>query len=95
MELIRGMGPEEMTNFEKYSKQLTVQTREQNFAWNEDDKTIPAGWKSRLGGSKWMFLSPSAEQFPTRVAALQHQVQGGQDSRQVDEMRSLAMEHEG
>jgi len=72
-----------------------VQTREQNFAWNEDDKTIPAGWKSRLGGSKWMFLSPSAEQLPTRVAALQHQVQGGQDSRQVDEMRSLAMEHEG
>ena len=28
LELIQGMGPEEMTNFEKYSKQLTVQTRE-------------------------------------------------------------------
>jgi len=95
LELIRGMAPEDMTNFEKYSKQLTVQTREQNFVWNEDDKSIPAGWKSRLGGSKWMFLSPSGEQFPTRVAALQRLVQGGQDSRQVDEMRSLAMEHEG
>ena len=47
------------------------QLRLLRYSWNEDDKSIPGGWRSRYTGSKMFILSPSGQQFPSRLAILQ------------------------
>ena len=88
------LGEEEVAQFKMFSDLRSVQTRVEKYEWNEDDKTIPAGWKSRIGGSKYFFLSPEGQQFPSRVAILQHMIQEETDADALEEMRDFTI-HEG
>ena len=71
------------------------QLRLLRYSWNEDDKSIPGGWRSRYTGSKMFILSPSGQQFPSRLAILQNLLQEGGEEEEVDEVMSLVLEHEG
>ena len=64
------------------------------YEWNENDDTIPEGWKSRFGGSKQFFLSPDGLSFPCRRAGLQYMVKERFEEEEVEEMRDL-LKHEG
>ena len=39
----------------------TVSMRSTSYIWNEDDDSVPAGWKTRFGGKKQFFLSPDGQ----------------------------------
>ena len=69
--------------------------RKECLDWNEDDKSIPAGWKSRWGKSNLLFMSPEGQQFNNRVAILQHMINGSYNRSQIDEMRKCLIKYEG
>ena len=71
------------------------QLRLLRYSWNEDDKSIPDGWRSRCTGSKTFFLSPNGQQFPSRLAILQNILLEGGEEEEVDEVMVMVMEHEG
>ena len=80
------------TFFEIQSGQL----RMLRYSWNQDDKSIPSGWRSRRTGNKTFFLSPSGEQFPSRVAILQNLLKEEEVVvEEVHEMIKLVIDHEG
>ena len=71
------------------------QLRLLRYSWNEDDKSVPEGWKSRCAGSKAFFLSPSGQQFTSRLAILLSILQEGGEEEEVDEVMKLVVEYEG
>ena len=71
------------------------QLRLLRYSWNEDDKSIPEGWRSRCSGSKTFFLSPNGQQFPSRLAILQNILLEGGEEEEVDEVMRLVIEYEG
>ena len=71
------------------------QLRLLRYSWNEDDKSIPSGWRSRCTGSKTFFLSPNGQQFTSRLSILQNMLQEGEEEEEVDEMMRLVVEYEG
>ena len=88
LELIKDLGEEAVETFQVFSEIASAKTRGKAYEWSEDDKTIPVGWKSRLGGHKTYFLSPEGQQFPNRVAILQFMINEGYEDSMIDEMRS-------
>ena len=80
------------TFFEIQSGQL----RMLRYSWNQEDKSIPSGWRSRRTGNKTFLLSPSGEQFPSRVAILQNLLKEEEVVvDEVEEMIKLVIDHEG
>ena len=63
--------------------------------WNEQDDSVPAGWKSRFGGSKQFFLSPDGQCFPCRRAGLEFMIKEKFEEEEVAEMRALVVRWEG
>ena len=73
----------------------TVSMRSTSYVWNEDDNSVPAGWKTRFGGKKQFFLSPDGQMFPCRRKALEQLIKEGAEYEEVEEMRSLCIRFEG
>merc|ERR1719509_413842 len=93
--IIRNMDKESIVKFEQFSKGFCEMQRRECLEWNEDDKSIPAGWKSRWGKSNQFFISPEGQQFNNRVAILQHMINGRDNQSQIDEMRKCLIKYEG
>ena len=73
----------------------TVSMRSTSYIWNEDDDSVPAGWKTRFGGKKQFFLSPDGQMFPCRRKALELLIKEGAEEEEVEEMKSLCIKYEG
>merc|ERR1719319_460676 len=95
MKIIEEKCPENTTNFENFVDWFRKQSKQEAFEWNEDDKSIPGGWKSRWGKSQECFLSPDGLQLTNRVAILQHLVAENDKNKQVEEMRKSLVKYEG
>ena len=88
--------PEDIEALKTFYEIQAGQLRLLRYSWNEDDKSVPDGWKSRCTGSKTFFLSPNGQQFTSRLAILQNILQeGGEEEEEVDEVMRLVVEYEG
>ena len=56
--------PEERDGLKMFLDIQTVSMRSTSYVWNDEDETVPAGWKTRFGGKKQFFLSPDGQMFP-------------------------------
>ena len=88
LELITEFGEGAVESFKVFSDIASAKTREKAYDWKEDDKTIPEGWKSKVGGSRSYFLSPEGQQFPSRLAILKFMIDEGYEDSNIDDMRS-------
>ena len=61
---------------------------------NDDDPTIPLGWKSKFGKSRKYFISPSGVQFQSRVCILQQIMADKYHLKEIEEMRENLV-HDG
>jgi len=55
---------------------------------------LPAGWRHGGSTARQFIVSPTGQQFPSRVKALQHMLREGVGEEAVEEMRRM-VEHEG
>ena len=55
--------------------------------WNEEDETLPTGWKSKSDESVGLlFLSPDGRKFNSRLSGYQHIIQAGFPAADISEM---------
>ena len=59
------------------------------YTWNNNDDTIPKGWKSRTDGKSKYLLSPDGIECGNRREAIRHMVSSQFDEGQIEEMRSF------
>ena len=85
---------EETEALKLFQGNQSAQARSVKYYWNEDDKSVPAGWKCRWGGPRMYFLSPEGLQFPSRAAVLQFMIQQSSQQQLVEEVRGLAFQYE-
>ena len=86
---------EDLLSFRTFDEIRQVKARSINYVWNEEDDTVPPGWKSRSKGPKWFFLSPDGQMFSSRRAGLQYMLKESFEIEDIDEMRMLTIKHEG
>lgn len=93
-----------MADTEKYTTQqmqLAERGLEENCKWNNMDKTIPVGWKSRTikcSGTnqvKTFYQSPEGKQFQSRKSVYQHMVEDGGFSSSDLELVAKGFEKRG
>ena len=80
--------------FRMFTEVECVRRRSNNYDWNANDNTVPAGWKSRSQGDKKYFLSPDGQQYPCRRAALQYMLRSEFEKEEIEEMRTM-LQYEG
>ena len=85
MKLIGHLNTEDIDNFKLFLEIRTANSRSEIYEWNSEDPTILPGWKSRSTNNRNFFISPSGQQFMTRVAILQHIIQEGSGQEEVGE----------
>ena len=74
-----GSETRESRNFEIFLNIRMGEQRSTAYSWNENDPTLPKGWKSRMtkgNSSKIFFISPENEQFVNRASILKR-ISGG------------------
>ena len=75
-----GPGTRENRNFEIFLNIRMGEQRSTAYSWNENDPTLPKGWKSRVtkgNSSKIFFISPENEQFVNRASILRQISEAG------------------
>ena len=87
--------PEERDGLKMFLDIQTVSMRSTSYVWNEEDDSVPAGWKTRFGGKKQFFLSPDGQMFPCRRKALELLIKEGAEEEEVEEMKSFCIKYEG
>ena len=89
--------PKKVKNFDMFEELESIRRRSANYAWTNNDDTIPEGWRSREVDGKVrtsFFLSPDGIQFPCRRAALQNLIKTEADPEEIVQMRGM-LKHEG
>ena len=97
-EKLKNQSHQQVQKFQDFLESCTVKARMEGYHWNADDKTIPAGWKSRVvgGQERTFYLSPEGRQFSSRLAILQHLIQHQMgDRRVIDRARKMMLDHDG
>jgi len=94
---IYGSDQKYINNFELFKNLRSGEKRNENYNWNEDDSTIPGGWKSRVvgGGSRVFFLSPDNQQFGNRLTIVKHMEETGNYSSEEKDKVRMSLELEG
>ena len=90
-----GVLPEEETfSLKVFLETLAASQRSEKYIWNEGDKSVPDGWKSRKTDAKQFFLSPDGQMVTSRKAGLRHLVKEGADLKDIEAMRDF-LRYEG
>ena len=94
---IYGSDQKYINNFDLFKNLRSGEKRNENYQWNEDDPSIPAGWKSRVveGSTKVFFLSPDNQHFGNRLAMLKHMENSGNYSSEEKDSVRKSLELEG
>jgi len=85
---------------EKIEAMVSEQSKESRYSrydWNENDDTVPKGWKTRVfegKKTKKFFLAPDGTQFACRRVGLQHMISKNNEEDEIEEMRDM-LKHEG
>ena len=91
----RGLLPEEQTfSLKVFLETLAASQRCEKYSWNEGDKSLPEGWKSRQSGAKQFFLSPDGQMLSSRKAGLRHLVKERANTKDIEAMRDF-LRYEG
>ena len=91
----RGLLPQDETfSLKIFLETLAASQRFEKYKWNEGDKSLPEGWKSRKTGTKQFFLSPDGQMVSSRKAGLRHLVKEDADSKDIEVMRDF-LRYEG
>jgi len=85
---------QDSANLKDFQNMLCKVTNKKRDDWEEDEETLPQGWKKRVTSKMEYFLRPDGKQFKSRCIALQTMAKDGYDSGDIEEMRSKLC-HEG
>ena len=96
-EKMRNGSPQQVQKLQDFFESCTVKARVEGYLWNCEDKTIPAGWKSRVVGEqgRTFYLSPEGQQFSSRLAILQHLIDKKGERGAIDRARRMVLEQDG
>ena len=87
--------PEEETfSLKIFLETLAASQRSEKYKWEDGDKSLPEGWKSRQTGAKQFFLSPDGQMVSSRKAGLRLLVKEGADGKDIEVMRDF-LRYEG
>ena len=85
-----GVSQEDVQKFESFER-MTGTGSMKPIVWNENDQTVPIGWKTRPAENgrqnQKLFLSPDGYELKSRRLALKHMIQYGFSQESVEEMR--------
>ena len=85
---------EEIKNFKSFLDIVSVKGRSNRYTWNDNDGTVPEGWKSRRTETKLYILSPDGQQFCSRKQCLQYMIRESFEQEEVEDMIKMCR-HEG
>merc|ERR550519_742400 len=83
---------QDLIKIEAMVSELGKKSSKERYDWNENDDTVPKGWKTRVYEGKRtvkFFLAPDGTQFPCRRAGLQHMISQKYHQVEIEVMRVM------
>ena len=77
----------EVANMSQFCESRTRERREADEGWEQEDETLPDGWRSKRAGQGRLFISKEGNQFMTRRLAIVHMSGQGYSEEEISKMR--------